>query len=384
MKLLYIVQYWPALFIHYICREMQWMTRRGHQIAIVALERDWSEEYVDLAGYGLKDVPVLYPRQMGEWTDGSIDDVIDFIRRHESQVIDAHSALNPGELALRVHKATGIPYCVRMVGSDVHTRPSAMLQSIADYAAVLCPVSEFLRNLLVANQTDQERPSGLPINVSPDRIRIVYHGVPEKQIATTAAPQQDGLQIIGSIGRINASKGQMDILEATAPLASEFPGVRLRFIGGGVMADSLKDRAEALKIADRVEITGHLRWTEAMRLAAGLHIYIQASKVEGLPVSSIEGIALGVPVILSRTGVHQRCVEENINGYLFDAGDVSSLREHIARLLRLGALGRQRMGEASLRIARERFVFENLMPRVESIYYAVKERRPLPDQAGTL
>jgi glycosyltransferase involved in cell wall biosynthesis len=151
-------------------------------------------------------------------------------------------------------------------------------------------------------------------------------------------------------------------------LAPDFPGLRLKIIGGGVMLPELRALASEAGIADRFEITGFRSWTEVMNLARQFHIYVHSSELEGFGLSTIEAAFQGVPLVLSKTGVHEQCVEQGINGYLFEAGDVAALRESLRSVLLVGARAREEMGRASLEIVGGRFRAESVMPEVEMIF----------------
>jgi glycosyltransferase involved in cell wall biosynthesis len=168
-----------------------------------------------------------------------------------------------------------------------------------------------------------------------------------------------------------------DITEAVSGLVSEFPGVRLKIIGGGESFEKLRTLVSRAGIEDRVEITGFKSWAETMQLASQFHIYVSASEYEGFGLSTIEAAFHGIPLVLSRTGVHEQCVEEGINGYLFNAGDVVALREHLRTLLLMGARRREQMGKATLEIVGRRFRAERIMPTIEAIYQNATEMKDI-------
>src|SRR5205823_11229866 len=136
-------------------------------------------------------------------------------------------------------------------------------------------------------------------------------------------PQSDDVQVIGAIGRTVPNKRFQDIIEAVAGLVPEFPGVKLKIIGGGWTFEDLQALASQTGLGDRFEITGFKSWADVMTLARQLHIYVQSSELEGCSLSTIEAAFQGIPLVLSRTGANEQSVEDGVNGYLFDAGDVT-------------------------------------------------------------
>jgi len=303
---------------------------------------------------------------------------VSFARRWETQIIDAHFAREPAEIACAVHRATGIPYAVRLRGGDIHSNTSPVLGQIMKYASAICPMSQFLADILIGKRTPERVPDGIPIAVPPDKLRVIPNSLPARYRSPEPAPQRDDIQVVGTIGRLVPIKRLPDLVQAVAELLEEFPGLRLLIIGGGVMSGELQAMAQHTGLTGRFEITGFKSWGEAMALAARLHIYVQASSLEGCSLATIEAGFKGVPLVLSRTGANEECVEPGINGYLFDAGDVCAIRESLKRLLTAGRTRRQEMGAASLAIVAERFSAENILPRLESIFQAVVSRAALP------
>lgn len=83
-------------------------------------------------------------------------------------------------------------------------------------------------------------------------------------------------------------------------------------------------------------------------------------------------------MLLSRTGAAVQCVEDGVNGYLFDAGDIQAQANGLRRLIEAGPQTRYAMGQASLTRIREHFLFEKLMLRVEAILDAICRNTSLP------
>jgi glycosyltransferase involved in cell wall biosynthesis len=385
MNILYIVQYWPSLFESYMFREIRWMKERGHKVAVVSLGsggplgfRDESSRYADLSGCGVDDMPVLQLGSRHISREQIISEAIAFALQQGSEMIDAHFAREPAEIAFMMNRASGIPFTIRMRGGDVHSNTSPILPEMVESASAICPVSQFLADVLVGNRAPKKVPDGIPVDVCPNKLRVLHYSLPSKCLCGEPVKQSDEIQVVGSIGRLVPIKGFRDVIEAVAGLADEFPGLRLLIVGGGVMMHELLELALEAGISDRVEITGFRSWDEVMSLAGQLHIYVQASELEGFCLAAVEAAFKGMPLVLSRTGIHEECVEPDINGYLFDVGDVAAIRESLKSLLLAGASRRQEMGAASLEIAGRLFCEENVMPKIESIFQATISGYALP------
>jgi glycosyltransferase involved in cell wall biosynthesis len=292
-------------------------------------------------------------------------------------LIDAHLAREPAEVACRMHHFSGTPFAVRMRGGDVHSNPSPMIVEIVRYAAAVCPMSQFLADVLVGRRVLQKMPQGLPVKVEPGRLHVVPNSLPAKYHSTSPVPQSDQQQVIGAVGRLVPIKRFQDLIEAVAPLVPEFPGLKLKIVGGGVMLAELQALASRLGIAGRIEITGFQSWHSVMAMIRQFHIYIQTSELEGCSLANIEAGFQGIPLLLSRTGANEQCVEPGVNGYIFDPGDVTELSARLRMLFQAGPRKREQMGKASLHIVGSRFSAEKVMPLVETIFQdAINNSQP--------
>jgi glycosyltransferase involved in cell wall biosynthesis len=399
MRLLYLMDDWPGLFQLYLCREAQWMRERGHDVSVVSLNcapygyRSETQHYVDLSEFGLKDIPVLELDSQRMSIAAMAAECRSFASRHQVQFIDAHLAREPAEVACQVHLASGIPYAVRMRGGDVHTRTSPRFAEFLHHAAAVCPMSQFLADVLTGVRILKKVPEGIPAKLQPGTLHVVPGCLPQSFLANAPASQSEDSQIVGAIGRAVPNKRFHDIIEAVAGLIPEFPGLKLKIIGGGWTSAELQSLASDKGMADRFELTGFKSWADTMALVRQFHIYVHASELEGFGLSTIEAAFQGMPLVLSRTGANEQCVEQGINGYLFDSGDVNALRQCLRSILLAGAKKREEMGRATLGIVGQRFSAERVMPGIEAMYQdaITGQRQPWPmgsarrnDQVGVI
>jgi glycosyltransferase involved in cell wall biosynthesis len=374
MKLLYLVDYWPSLFITDLFREIQWLRQQGHSVAVVSLGKrgpkafeSETRDHVEVAKFGVDDVPVLQVDAINTERGEIIGEIAAFAHKHEAELAVATEARLPSEVACDLHLDSSIPFVVRMRGGDTHSKPSPRLAEMLQHASAVCPMSPFLTDILTGKRILKKTPAGFPIKVSSSKLHLTPGSLASSFLAGRPIAQSDHVQVIGAIGRAVPLKRFPDIIHAVAGLAADFPGVRLKIIGGGELLPELQELAAQAGISDRFEITGFHKWTEIIPLVRELHIYVQASELEAFPLSLLEAGFQGMPMVLSTVGSYDQMVKPGINGYWFEPGDVAALREHLRALLLAGAARREQMGKETLKIMKQ-FTEETVLPQIKTIF----------------
>jgi len=171
------------------------------------------------------------------------------------------------------------------------------------------------------------------------------------------------------IGRVSASKAIEKILQLVAPLAREFDNLELIIAGPdeGGTADALHREANVLGIATRVKILGEMELGELATLVGSAHLFLSAAPHEGFGITTVEALSAGVPVLVTRTGVHEQIVEPDVNGWFWtgqpDAEATATLRA--ALLLPDDRLAQMR---ASARESAAPFSWETTTDRYEAVF----------------
>src|SRR5206468_805374 len=88
-----------------------------------------------------------------------------------------------------------------------------------------------------------------------------------------------------------------------------------------------------LGLADRVDVTGWVGAAETDALLAGAHLLLLPSREEGLPMSVLEAIARGIPVVTTPVGAIPDVVQDGVQGLVVEPGDSGALAAAIAELL---------------------------------------------------
>lgn len=178
--------------------------------------------------------------------------------------------------------------------------------------------------------------------------------------ADPAAPRARGASEgeifrIGSLGRLNAHKGYDVLVRALAKIKQEAPDLVSRFtvtIGGdGPARPALESLARELGVTNFI-LAGYQE--RPKEFLAGLHAYVQPSRVEGLCISAHEAMQAGLPAIVSDMGEMPLTVRDGITGFVVPVEAVDELAAAIVMLV--SDAGRaELMGEAAHLHVNDRF-----------------------------
>jgi glycosyltransferase involved in cell wall biosynthesis len=168
------------------------------------------------------------------------------------------------------------------------------------------------------------------------------------------------------LGRLEAASGVLDLVEAVASVRINIPDVRLVCAGEGDR-HAVERHAERLGIADAVKFTGWVGPSGKRALLESAAALALPSYQDGIPMSLLEAMAAGVPVIASRLGGVTDVVVDGLSGFLVAPGDKATL----ARTLRRVLLDRDlaaRVGAAGRESVRRRHAPERTLQILEGIY----------------
>lgn len=180
-------------------------------------------------------------------------------------------------------------------------------------------------------------------------IPCVYNGVD-----TTAFPQKTGEAVPGApchfmtVGRIQKVKNFSMLVSAFAKVLEAQPESRLTIVGDGELREEIAQQIQQLGIAGSVELAG--RQNDVASFLQKADVYCATSLVEGLPVSVLEAMSIGLPVITTPAGGAIDVVKDGENGLISPHGDIEAFARCMERLATDTALRRQ-MGEDSRRKA---------------------------------
>lgn len=158
---------------------------------------------------------------------------------------------------------------------------------------------------------------------------------PEKAAANRRAMALEDIFVLGHVGHFRVEKNHLFLLDVFAALLKKEPNSRLLLVGEGVQMDACVAKAENLRIRDKVLFQG-IRSDIPEQLQA-MDVFVLPSFYEGLPVTTVEAQAAGLPCVVS-AGVPSECkLTESVRQLPLEAGaeawadTILSLRDYPRR-----------------------------------------------------
>ena len=203
-------------------------------------------------------------------------------------------------------------------------RKVAPLMRVADRVVAVSP--DVKRKLVAAGLDDA-------------RCRVVYNGVDCTPLgrregavrATARAAMGAGPEdlVVAIVGRLEAQKAHQHIPAIAARLKERCPRLRFALVGGGSREEELRALVEEHGVADRVRLLGRRR--DVPDLLGSADLYLNCSDWEGMPLTTIEAMASGLPVVATRTEGAAQLLDAR-SGVVVDVGDVEAMADALARL----------------------------------------------------
>jgi glycosyltransferase involved in cell wall biosynthesis len=206
-----------------------------------------------------------------------------------------------------------------------------------------------------------------PLVFRPERVVVIHNSVATARFrcAPSAALRESlttiGLPLVLTLSRLDPQKGLPFLLEA----AKMVPDAVFAVAGAGRDRAALEDQARSLGLNGRLLFLGHR--DDIPDLLAVCDLFVLPSLFEGLPISVLEAMAAGKPVVATRIGGTDETVEEGRTGFLVPARDPAALASAIRRVLADPPEAR-RMGEAGRARALSEFSAETMVGRTTGLY----------------
>jgi glycosyltransferase involved in cell wall biosynthesis len=227
-------------------------------------------------------------------------------------------------------------------------------RTVAPLASKIITVCEFDRRLAIDQGIAGE-----------DRIVTVHNGMPDVPPDLRADPGRTPPRLV-MVARFGAQKDHPTLLRALAGLQDQ--AWELDLVGEGPLIAQMRALADSLGIGARVHILGQRM--DVDQILARAQVGLLVTNYEGFPLSVLEAMRAGLPVVASNVNGVGEAVHDGETGYLVPRADVEQLRDRIGRLLAEPAL-RTGLGANGRRRYEQHFTLEQTVAKTFAVYREV-------------
>lgn len=173
------------------------------------------------------------------------------------------------------------------------------------------------------------------IGLDENLVSIIRNGVIFTNYNISQEPKvKNGKFTVLFIGGTDAKrKGIYDIIKAIPYVIEAYPDVIFSFIGD-IHLENSSNMLKDLKIKDHIRILGQVSEIDKIKMLNFSDLFILPSYAEGLPITILEAMAAGLPVISTTVGAIPEVIKDGVNGYLINPGDYEALAKNILILIK--------------------------------------------------
>lgn len=197
----------------------------------------------------------------------------------------------------------------------------------------------------------------------PSKLKVIHNGIPDLNYEQTI--DGNDVQLV-MVARFLYPKNHMLLFEALQTIKDL--NWKLTLIGDGPLLKDCKLRVEKLGLSSKIQFQG--AHSQVAQVLANSHVFVLISFFEGFPISILEAMRAGLPVVASDVGGISESVKDSENGYLVVNNKIKILTERLEKLIKDKSL-REKMGRDGRGKYEDLFYSEKMIQETEMIYESV-------------
>ena len=218
--------------------------------------------------------------------------LVHLFKKEKPDVIHTH--IYASKYALPAASIAGVKKKIHTVHSMAQKEQGSLGKKVNTFLYRHCGV------VPVALSSEVKKSIGEVYGLQESIIPVVYNGIDLSKCIRKNDYEANGVFTIVHVGRFMKVKNHKTLIRAFARFAEKKESIRLQLLGEGELLDEMKDYAEKLKVADKVEFLG--LQSNVYPYLNKADVFCLPSEYEGVPMTLIEAMGTGLPIVASNVG----------------------------------------------------------------------------------
>jgi glycosyltransferase involved in cell wall biosynthesis len=297
----------------------------------------------------------------------SVIKLFQLIKKESPDIL--HSFLFAGNLLGRIFgKIAGVPVVISAQRSVDAWRKW--------YHWILDRITSCLPDIIISNSFAGKKILTEKSRINPNRIIVISNGIKSEPEAKEVSRKTLGIEgncpVVGTVGNLRKAKGHVFLIKAASKVIEKMPEVKFVIVGQGELRNSLEEKTEQEKIEDNFIFPGFIQ--NARDIMRIFDVFVFPSLWEGCPVSLLEAMDEGKPVVAFSVGDIPFIIKDGENGFLAEPRDYRTLSRKILQLLADGKL-RSKLGDNARKTVREKFTLAEMIEKHSALYQKLLDRK---------
>jgi glycosyltransferase involved in cell wall biosynthesis len=348
-----------------VCRRL---ARQGHALRVFTFNTDRTPAYEVVDGVRIYRAPAIqltrFTRMQASLSPGLLPLAWRLARSRPPDILHAHNLFFSSTAA-----AVLIRYLLkRPLVTTLHLGslrelggPSLLVASTYERTLGRAIVRSSDRLIAVSNAVAGH---AVHLGARPEAVRVIANGVDARQFCP-GARRENGAFRIACVGRLIFNKGPQYLVEAAPEILRAHPEADFVFVGDGPLRAHLEERAQRLGVRHRLTFLGTR--PDVAAILQTCDVLVRPSLLEGMPLTVLEAMACGLPVVATPVSGTVELVRHGENGFLVRPADPTSLARAILRLMEDKPL-REAQGREARRLVERGYSWDAVAEKTLAVY----------------
>ena len=340
------------------------LAKRGHETHFITYERPVAIQDQDYENVHIHLVSVVeYPLfKYPPYTVALGSEMFRITEQQDLDLLHVHYALPHSTAAFLARELTGKPYVATLHGSDV-----TILGSDASYMPVnTLSLEKADAVTAVSNFIAKEAHESLGIS---REINVISNFVDSDRFFPAPCEDPEVIKgrdvVVTHISNFRPVKRIGDLVYAMSIVTKKAPEARLVLVGDG------PERHKIEKLVNQLDLNRHVLFTgyrsDVPHLMECADVVVLCSETESTPLTLLEGMSCGLPVVATEVGGIPEIIDDGVNGFLVPLKHPEAIAERILELNADPGL-RKRLGDAARETVMERYTIDKIVGQYAEVY----------------